>query len=206
MRVLLTAFGPFDGTGLNSSEAACRTFLERWGSEFDVRFALLPTDYGRDTEVVERALSDASADAILHTGQMSGPHAVRVERLAINVRYGYVPGAGTGRALPVEDSPQQRIDPEGPAALFSTLPVDEAAAAIRTAGVPGTVSNHAGIYLCNHVLYCSLLRAKREGRELPIGFLHIPSLPEQAGEDHPSLTREQTGLAIRTVIGLVSGG
>lgn len=204
-RVLLTAFEPFDGTGLNASEQGCRAFLERWGSEFDVHFALLPSEYDRDVEAVERARAAGPVDAVLHTGQMSGARGIRVERLAVNVRYGNVPGAGTGRALPTEEIPQHRIDPEGPAALFSTLPVDDLAAAIRAAGVPAVVSNHAGIYLCNHVLYHSLLRSEREGRHVPTGFLHIPCLPEQAGEGVPSMTREQTGLGIRAAVALVSG-
>src|SRR5437867_87497 len=54
MRVLLTAFQPFDGTGLNSSLEGCRAFLDRKVAGVEVRFAVLPVVYGADTEHVER--------------------------------------------------------------------------------------------------------------------------------------------------------
>lgn len=180
MRVLLTAFEPFDGTGLNSSLAGCEYFLERWGEGFDLRFEVLPVAYGPDVAAVERALAAGPADAILHVGQATGASVVRVERLAVNVRYagdGYATGSA---ALTAE---QQLIDPEGPAALFSTLPVEAIAAAIRETGVPAVVSNHAGIYLCNHALYRSLQRAERDGSGTRCGFLHVPCLSEQSPEE-----------------------
>src|SRR5438105_3401244 len=127
MRLLLTAFEPFDGTGLNASQEGCRAFLERWGSEFDLRFALLPVEYGRDTQAVERALAEGPVDGALHTGQMGGSAAIRVERLAVNVRY----SAPAFTQPPALLEPQQRIEEDGPAALFATIPVERVAKAIR---------------------------------------------------------------------------
>src|SRR5438067_1585814 len=158
MRFLLTAFDPFDGTGLNASLEGCRLFLEQWAADFDLRFALLPTAYGQDLAALERALAEGPADVLLHTGQAAGSAAIRVERIAVNVRY-----AGLEEGLPAGDQPQELIEAGGPAALFSTLPIETIAAAIREAGIPAMVSNHAGIYLCNHILYHSLRRAEREG-------------------------------------------
>jgi pyroglutamyl-peptidase len=192
MRFLLTAFEPFDGTGLNSSLAGCHAFLERWGSEFDLRFTVLPVQYGPDVEAVERALMETPADVILHTGQATGAGAIRVERLAVNVRYG--PDA-YDRALPEWAIPQQEIEPGAPAAYCSTLPVDRIAEAIRADGVPAAVSNHAGIYLCNHALYHSLRRAELRQSGEKAGFLHVPCLPQQAGKV-PSLAAEDVAQAL----------
>jgi pyroglutamyl-peptidase len=188
MRLLLTAFEPFDGTGLNASLEGCRLFLERWGSEFDLRFAVLPVEYGRDTDVVEAALGERPADVVLHTGQASGAREVRVERLAVNVRYPDHTPESRAR-------PQQLIEADGPAGLFSPLPVDALAAAIRAEGVPTAVSNHAGIYLCNHILYRSLLRAERAGGPRA-GFLHVPCLPEQR-PDGEGMPAESIARAVR---------
>lgn len=192
MRFLLTAFEPFDGTGLNSSLAGCQAFLERWDGEFDLRFAVLPVRYGPDVEAVERALAEAPADVILHTGQATGSGHIRVERLAVNVRFGT---DHLDRSAPEWAQPQFEIDPAGPAGLFSTLPVDRIAEAIRAAGIPAAVSNHAGIYLCNHALYQSLRRAERRQPPTRVGFLHLPCLPEQSAE-LPSLPAEETARAI----------
>ena len=195
MRFLLTAFEPFDGTGLNSSHAGCRAFLERWGAEFDLRYALLPVEYGRDLEVLEQARAEGAVDLILHTGQASAAREVHVERVALNVRY--------GSSVPGEAVDHRAVEPEGPAALFSPLPVDDVAAAIRAEGLPAVVSNHAGIYLCNHVLYGSLLRAERRGGP-PAGFLHVPRLPEQSPGNGAGMTAEATARAIRAALRCLS--
>lgn len=199
MRFLLTAFEPFDGTGLNSSIAACRAFLERWGSEFDLRFAVLPVQYGPDAAAVERALAEEPVDVILHTGQATGASVVRVERIAVNVRYG---SDSMDRAMPEWSHPQQEIDPGAPRAYFSTLPVEQVAAAIRASGVPAAVSNHAGIYLCNHALYQSLRRSELRQCGTRAGFLHLPCLPEQATEQ-PSMPAGTLAQAIYAAVGCI---
>jgi len=193
MRFLLTAFEPFDGTGLNSSLAGCHAFLQQWGSEFDVRLAVLPVRYGRDVEAVDRALQDGPVDVILHTGQATGASVIRVERLAVNVRYS---GDAYDRTLPEWSIPQQQIEAGGPPAYLSTLPVEQVATNIRELGVPATVSNHAGIYLCNHALYQSLRRAELTKSGVRAGFLHVPCLPEQAGE-LPSMSVADIATALR---------
>lgn len=192
MRVLLTAFDPFDGTGENASQEACRLFLRQWAEEWDLEYRLLPTHYGADTSVVQAALAEGTYDVLLHTGQYTGAGEVRVERLAVNVRF--------LRDSGVHGAPHAPIDPDGPTALFSTLPVDEVAAAIETAGVPAVVTNHAGIYLCNHVLYQSLRAAEKLESRPRVGFLHVPCLPAQAGAGRPSLDAELSARAIRAAL------
>ena len=196
MRILLTAFEPFDGSGLNSSLAGCRLFLERWSAAFDLRFLVLPVEYGPDVHAVDAALAEYAPDLVLHTGQATGAALVRVERIAVNVRY---TDGNFAPARPAADYPQQLIEPDGPAALFSTLDVERLAASMRAAGVPAAVSNHAGIYLCNHALYCSLRRAEQRGTIESVGFLHLPALPEQAPEG-PSMPAEQTAIAIHAAL------
>lgn len=185
MRVLLTAFEPFDGSGLNSSLEACRAFKERAGARWEVRFAVLPVRYGEDTRAVAAALRDFPADVVVHTGQASSARRVQVERVAVNVRYPEDAAPFSPRHLPIE--------PDGPPALFSTWPVDEVAEAIQAAGVPAGVSNHAGIYLCNHVLY----RTLSSETERRVGFLHLPCLAAQ----HPDgFEAETLGRAIEVTI------
>ena len=205
MRCLLTAFEPFDGTPWNASLEGCRAFLAARAqgagpADLDLQFEVLPVEYGADTAAVERALTHfvqegGPPDVVLHTGQAAGTREVRVERLAVNVRYAE---DGPNRAL----FPHSRAEEAGPAALFATLPVEETTAAILAAGVPAVVSNHAGIYLCNHVLYHSLRRAERDGMAAGrwIGFLHVPALPQQAAPGEPFLSAEEIGRAIAATL------
>src|SRR4051812_33521634 len=81
--VLLTAFEPFDGTGVNASEEAVRAFVEGGGGEVAVR--ILPVRYGADVVAVQAAVRELGPRVILHTGQTGGAR-VAVERLAVNVR------------------------------------------------------------------------------------------------------------------------
>ena len=70
-----------------------------------------------------------------------------VERIAINVDDARI--KDNAGQQPVDD----RIAPDGPAAHFATLPVKAMVAAIRAAGVPAEVSNSAGTFVCNHLMY-----------------------------------------------------
>jgi pyroglutamyl-peptidase len=202
MRLLLTAFEPFDGSGLNSSLAGCRRFLEQDLGALEVRFAVLPVRYGPDVEAVDAALAEYHPEVVLHTGQATGAAVVRVERRAVNVRYG---GNELSLGRATADHPEELIAPNGPAALFSTLDVERVAAAIRAAGVPAVVSNHAGIYLCNHALYQSLWRAERARTGVRVGFLHLPALPEQVTGE-VSMPAEQLAAAIDAAVRSIAGG
>lgn len=186
--VLLTAFEPFDGTGINSSAETLADLLrrgpERWMPGLRVSAALLPVRFGDDTAAVERALSDAArlhgpVGLVLHFGQTPAGE-VGVERVGLNLR------RGDRFAEPL--SP---VEPGAPPALLSPLPCHAMAKSIREAGIPAVESAHAGSFLCNHVLYRSLL-AWREGRGPPAGFVHLPRLPAQVARPAPqaSASRE----------------
>lgn len=201
MHILLTSFEPFGGALLNSSAAACDAFLAHWASEHSVRYLQLPVEYGADTVLVEQALEEEPADLILHTGQAGGPGRLRVERLAVNVRYLQL---GPGELPDEAATSQGMIDPDGPPAYFSGVPVEQAAAAIAARGLKVRISNHAGIYLCNHVFYRSLQREAIRRTGAQTAFLHIPRLAEQlddkslqAGHCMPA---DAGALAIQTLI------
>lgn len=197
MRILLTAFEPFDGSGLNSSLEGCRRFLERWEREFAVRFLVLPVEYGPDVEMVEAALAEWPAEVVLHTGQACSSPVLRLERRGRNRRYASGPG----------DPPEARIPilHEGPEELPSTLPVDRLVERLVESGLPAMVTEDAGVYLCNHALYRSLLRESGSEQPRRVGFMHVPSLPEQVEADRPSLRAEETALAIRIILETLRG-
>ena len=116
------------------------------------------------------------AGALLKGMDAEGPDAVICLGLAAN-RKKISPGeGGTHYAyarIPDNDGMQPRdipLDPSGPAACFSTLPVWDLAAELNQAEIPAEVSLSAGSYVCNCLLY-HLLRAA--GR-MPAGFIHVP--------------------------------
>jgi pyroglutamyl-peptidase len=98
----------------------------------------------------------------------------------------------------VQDTP---IDPEGPAAYFSTLPLRAMLAALRAADIPAALSLSAGAYLCNQVFYTLMHTLAARGQSIPAGFIHLPALPEQAAQTDKatpsmSLDLEEQALAV----------
>jgi pyroglutamyl-peptidase len=92
--------------------------------------------------------------------------------------------------------------PDGPAAYFSTLPVDDIVESVNKAGVPSFKSYSAGAFVCNDLLYSLLHRF--DGTDKKIGFIHVPFLPEQAGEGVPSMTLDDIVSALEAAISVLS--
>ncbi len=185
-KLLITGFDPFGGASTNPSWEAVKLLPDRVG-DFELCKLMIPTVFGEAAEMVLAKAAEFQPDVILSVGQAGGRSAVTPERIAVNIRDArIVDNAG--------NQPQgEFVVPEGPAAYFATVPVMKMAAAIREAGIPGTVSNSAGAFVCNDVLYTLLHHFA--GTEVKVGFIHVPYLPEQGT---PSLPLE------RTVDGLVA--
>jgi pyroglutamyl-peptidase len=99
----------------------------------------------------------------------------------------------------------QRIVAGAPAAYFCTLPVKEMISAMQAAGAPAAISNSAGTYLCNHVIFGILhhLATARNRSEIPAGFVHLPYLPEQVANkpgEVPSVSLDLMIAAIRAAL------
>ncbi len=195
--VLLTGFEPFNKEPINPAWEAVRA-LDGWSEDgFRVAARQLPCVFG-DANAAMRSLVDELQPAlVIAVGQAGGRVDLSVERVAINVD-----------DAPIMDNADQQLVDEpivvgGPAAYFSTLPIKAIVAALRTAGLPASVSQTAGTFVCNHVFY-GLMHTLAGRSDVKAGFIHIPYLPEQAAR-HPgaasmSLPQLVQGLqiAIRT--------
>ena len=174
--VLLTGFEPFNNEVVNPAWEAVRA-LEGWvGAGFRVEVMQLPCVFGEANRVLGDALTRLAPDVVIAVGQAGGRVDMSVERVAINVD-----------DAPIPDNAQRQLVDEaiaegGPAAYFSTLPIKAMVAALRSDGVPASVSQTAGTFVCNHVFY-GLMHATA-GSAVKAGFIHIPYLPQQAAA-HP---------------------
>ena len=174
--VLLTGFEPFNKEVVNPAWEAVR-LLEGWvGAGFRVEVMQLPCVFGQANLVLGEALMLLEPDVVISVGQAGGRVDMSVERIAINVD-----------DAPIADNAQRQLVDEvivegGPAAYFSTLPIKAIVAALKAEGVPASVSQSAGTFVCNHVFY-GLMHATA-GMDVRAGFIHIPYLPQQAAA-HP---------------------
>ena len=193
--LLITGFDPFGGETVNPSwEAVCR-LPEQIGA-FRLIKQQLPTVYGRAPSLAIAKTEEIRPDAIVCVGQAGRRAAVTPEVIGINLREGRI---ADNDGVLLTDTP---IDADGPAADFSTLPVRRMVDAIRAADLPAALSYSAGAFVCNDLLY-SLLHHFRN-TDLPIGFIHVPFLPEQAGEGVPSMTLDDIVKALCAAISALS--
>lgn len=169
-KLLITGFDPFNGNFINPSWQVVSALPATVG-EYSLKKLQLPTVYGDAARMVMDEADTWQPDVILCLGLAGGRSAVTPERVGINLRSASI-ADNAGQQF--TDSP---IVEDGPAAYFSTLPVTAMAAAIRQAGLPGAVSNTAGTYVCNDVLYTLLHRYA--GTAVKVGFIHVPYLPDQ---------------------------
>ena len=187
-RLLITGFDSFGGASLNPSWLAVEQLPDRIG-DFELCKLQIHTVFGAAGESVLAKAAQFRPHVILCVGQAGGRDAVTPERIAVNIRDARIPdNAGF-------QPDGQPVIPGGPAAYFSTVPVVEMARAIREAQVPGAVSNSAGTFVCNDVLYTLLHHYA--GTDVKAGFIHVPFLPEQGS---PSLPLERTIAALIAAI------
>ena len=184
MKILVTAFEPFGGDRLNASQEVLSALPERI-DDLQIEKCCLPVVFRAASDVALAAAERLRPDAIVCLGQAGGRDCVTPERVAVNLMDAAMPDNEGFRPV---DEP---VVPGGPAAYFSTLPVKAMADAMRLADVPARLSNTAGTYVCNSLLYAMLHWAQAQPREIPCGFLHLPYFTEQRPPDGiPSLARE----------------
>jgi pyroglutamyl-peptidase len=195
-RVLLTGFEPFGGEDLNPSWAAVRLAAATPVPGVDLHIQLLPCVFGAATEVMWDAVELLDPDVVIAVGQAGGNTALAIERVAVNLEDATI--ADNAGVQPVD----RPIVADGPVGYFATIPVRECVAAARATGVPAGLSDSAGRFVCNHVMYGLLHRAstRRPGR-LTGGFVHVPFAPEQVLDaDRPCLPSSTAAAGLRAIV------
>lgn len=186
--LLITGFDPFGGQNINPAWKAVEALPETIGN-YRLCKLEIPTVFALGAQTVLETVAKVCPDVILCIGQAGGRDAVTPERIAVNIRDARIPDNQGNQPR------GQYVTEDGPAAYFATVPVEKMAQAIRDAGVPGTVSNSAGAFVCNDVLY-TLLHHYAD-TEVKVGFIHVPYLPEQG---NPNLPLEATVTALTAAI------
>jgi pyroglutamyl-peptidase len=186
--LLITGFDAFNAQSVNPSWEAVKRLPDQIGN-YTLHKLQLPTLYSKAPEFLLRSAAELQPDVILCIGQAGGRDAVTPERIAVNIRDAKI----ADNAGVFHDG--QRIAPKGDAAYFATVPVEAMAQAIRNCSIPAAVSNTAGTFVCNDVLYSMLHRYR--GTAVRCGFIHVPYMPEQGT---PNMPLETTVRALTAAI------
>lgn len=172
MKLLLTAFDPFGGSPINPALEAVKLVANQIGDVQIVKLEV-PTVFGKSIDTVAAAIEKEKPDAVLCIGQAGGRYDLTPERVAINLDDARIPDNEGNQPIDVP------IFRDGAPAYFATLPIKAMVAKIREAGLPASVSNTAGTFVCNHLMYGVLYTLAKHYPGVKGGFMHVPFVPSQ---------------------------
>lgn len=195
MKLLLTGFVPFLDNPINPTEEIVRALEGQTIGGYEIIGRILPVDFAESAKQCIEHINEVKPDVVISLGLAAGRNKVTPERIAINCR----DGAADNSGVKLQDAP---IEEEGPAGYFSTLPIREFVNASVEKGYPATISNTAGTYLCNNVMYSVLHKIEQENLEMRAGFIHIPASHELALKKNgiPSWSLADLTASIRAMI------
>ena len=187
MKILVTGFDPFGGDTINPAlEAVNLLPYEIQGHTIEK--LEIPTVFNKSKVTIENKLKATHFDIVLAIGQAGGRFELTPERIGINIDDARIPDNEGNQPI------DEMIQSSGDAAYFSNLPVKRMTEAIKTAGVPARLSNTAGTFVCNHILYQLGFLQATQFPNIKFGFIHVPFIPEQV-TDKP----EQPSMSIQTI-------
>jgi len=190
MKILLTGFEPFGEVRVNPSEQIVRRIaaLARSRGDDDLVTEVLPTEFAAAEKRIRQLIRKLRPAAVLCLGVAPQRDKISLERVALNLDDDSLPdNAGRRRA-------GRRIVPHGPAAYWSTLPLERIRKQLERQKIPVIYSNHAGTYLCNHVFYVARHEIERLGNRARCGFIHVPPARKR------SKGTKQRGIPLRTMV------
>lgn len=198
-KLLLTGFEPFGGESINPALEAVRCLPDEIGGAQIIKLQI-PVVYQQAAQIVCEAMQHERPDAVICVGQAGGRDAVTPERVAINVMDASVPD---NAGIVMTDQP---VDPAGPAAYFSTLPLREMVENVKAQGISCRISNTAGTYVCNNVMYAALHHAALHMPATKAGFIHVPYIPQQTAnkENMPAMPLEDITRALEAAVAAVA--
>ncbi len=169
VRVLITGFGPFPGIPENASGLlvdALATSAPMAGIKLSAE--IIPVIWEGAMEAAQAGIAKHRPDAVLHFGVAQSITTFEIETRAFNLHGTKEDHVGVAR-------PGKPLLPGSPAIIKTTLPALPLLRALRAAGYPVALSNDAGRYLCNALLYYSLAHANGAAQPL-VTFVHVPAL------------------------------
>ena len=190
--VLVTGFDPFGGDAMNPAFEAVKLMPDMINDATIIKLEV-PTVFKKSIDVLKEAIAKEKPEVVVCVGQAGGRFDVTPERVAINQDDARIPDNEKNQPIDVP------IFEDGDTAYFSKLPIKAMVATMREGGVPASVSNSAGTFVCNHIMYGLLYLIDKEFPDIRGGFIHVPFATEQVIDrpNAPSLTLEQIAEGLR---------
>ena len=195
MKVLITGFDKFGGESINPSNL-CVNSLSDVIDNIEIKKITLPTVFKDSSRVLEENIKSFSPSIVICVGQAGGRSKITPERIAINIDDARIPdNIGNN---PIDEA----IRKDGENAYFSTLPIKAIVDELNKNNIPSAISNTAGTFVCNHIMYESLYLASTKYPHIKAGFIHIPFIEEQVLDkpNMPYMKKEDIIVALELII------
>lgn len=195
MKFLLTGFDPFGGENVNPAFEAVRKVSDLIQG-YEIIKVEIPTVYRKSVNVLDQAIEKHNPDYVLAIGQAGGRSAIAVERVGINIDDARIKDNEGNQ--PIDET----ICEDGQTAYFSNLPIKAMVEAMQKEKIPALVSNSAGTFVCNHILYNIMYLIENKYPSVKGGFIHVPFIPEQVVKkpNQPSMALDMIAQGIEIAI------
>lgn len=172
MKILLTGFDAFGGEPVNPAEEAVKMVSDNINGAQVVKITI-PTVRTKSVQAIEQAIEKHKPDIVISVGQAGGRFDITCERVAINIDDFRIEDNEGNQPI------DQVIQKDGQPAYFSSLPIKAMVEHMNENKIPASVSNTAGTFVCNHVMYGILYMVDKKYPNIKGGFIHIPYMTSQ---------------------------
>lgn len=188
MKILVTGFDPFGGESINPAIESVKKLPDEIKGAEIIKLEI-PTVIGKSVDKIKEKVEEVKPDVVLSIGQAGGRPDITVERVGINCDDCRIKDNEGNQPI------DEKVAEDGPAAYFSTLPIKAMVEHIKEGKIPASVSNTAGTFICNHVLYGVAHIQATKYPNMRTGFIHIPFLPEQVTDK-----KNMPSMALDTIV------
>lgn len=172
MKILITGFDPFGGESINPALEAVKKLPDTILGHEVIKIEI-PTVFGKSVEKIEEIIQKHNPDVVISIGQAGGRFGLTPERVAINMDDARIPDNEGNQPIDIS------IYEDGEAAYFSNLPIKAMVKEMNDNGIPASISNTAGTFVCNHLMYGILYLIDKKYPNMRGGFMHVPYIPSQ---------------------------
>ncbi|MGG7142146.1 pyroglutamyl-peptidase I [Clostridium nigeriense] len=172
MKILITGFDPFGGESINPALEAVKKLPDTILGQEVIKIEI-PTVFRKSLEKIEENIQKHNPDVVISIGQAGGRFGITPERVAINMDDARIKDNEGNQPIDIS------IYEDGEAAYFSNLPIKAMVKEMNDNGIPASVSNTAGTFVCNHVMYGILYLVDKKYPNIRGGFIHVPYIPSQ---------------------------
>lgn len=176
MKIVVTGFGAFHTNTENPTREVLRLLPKSiYGNK--IIPLELPVVYDECFTPLQAVIEEEKPDFVICLGLAQGRKAITPERIAVNLKDVSI---ADNEGNIYSDMP---IKEDGENAYFSTLPIKKMVENMKNKNIPAVISNTAGLYVCNNIMYHTLYYINKHDLNIKAGFIHVPLMKEQTNDD-----------------------